>query len=218
MTIRSKFLVTIFIFVSILGILYLTISDKDISSKLDTKKRSWEIKSIDTVKYSRDLAREKLKDSSFDQTIDDQVRLISGTGATHLAVGTPYDKEFLPFLKRWITAARKYNLKVWFRGNLSGWEGWFNYKKISRDEHTKMIQEFILTNGELFENGDVFSACTECENGGPGDPRKTDDVNNFRSFLIEGNNLSPRFLLEKIKRIFSLPEELERMSDQTLCQ
>ena len=76
MTIRSKFLVTIFIFVSILGILYLTISDKDISSKLDTKKRSWEIKSIDTVKYSRDLAREKLKDTSFDQTIDDQVRLI----------------------------------------------------------------------------------------------------------------------------------------------
>jgi len=145
----------------------------------------WEVQSIDSVKYSRDVAREKAKDTSFDQTIDKQVSAIVSTGATHIAIGTPYDKEFIPFLTRWVITARKYNLKVWFRGNMSGWEGWFGYKKISRDEHIKQIQEFILGNGALFEEGDIFSACPECENGGPGDPRSTGDVKGHRQFLID---------------------------------
>jgi hypothetical protein len=75
------------------------------------------------MKYSRDLAREKLGNPSFDKVIDDQISRIAGTGATHVALGVPYDPEFLPIMRRWVTAIRKYNLKVWFRGNLSGWEG-----------------------------------------------------------------------------------------------
>ena len=121
----------------------------------------WEIQSIDTVKYSRDVAREKAKDFSYDEIIDNQVRLIAETGATHVAIGTPYDSEFVPFLSRWVKAARKYNLNVWFRGNLSGWEGWFGYKKITRAEHIQKIREFILGNGGLFAEGDIFSSCPE---------------------------------------------------------
>jgi hypothetical protein len=37
----------------------------------------------------------------------------------------------------------------------------------------------------LFKDGDVFSACPECENGGPGDPRMNGDVKGHREFLIE---------------------------------
>lgn len=149
------------------------------------EKTWWEVQSIDTVKYSRDVAREKAKDLTFDQTIDKQVSLIAATGATHIAIGTPYDKEFLPFMKRWIAAARKNGLKVWFRGNLAGWEGWFGYPKITREQHIEGIRELILSNGDIFEDGDIFSACPECENGGPGDPRHTGDVVGHRAFLVE---------------------------------
>ena len=144
----------------------------------------WEIQSIDTVKYSRDLAREKQEDISFDEIMEDQVINIALTGATHVALGTPYDEEFIPFLVRWVSVARKHDLKVWFRGNFSGWEGWFGYKRINRQQHLSLLEKFILANGGLFEDGDIFSACTECENGGPGDPRRTGDVKGHREFLI----------------------------------
>ncbi len=142
------------------------------------------ITSIDTMKYSRDIAREKLNDSSFDEVIEKQVSDISATNATHIAIGTPYDDEFLPFLRRWVAKARKYKLNVWFRGNLSGWEEWFNYPGIGRDEHTAGIVRFIENNKDLFEDGDIFVTCNECENGGPGDPRRSGDISGHREFLI----------------------------------
>ena len=144
----------------------------------------WAVQSVDTMKYSRDLTAEKINDSSFDAVIDQQVREIADIGATHVAIATPYDEEFVPMLRRWVNAARKYNLRVWFRGNFSGWEQWFGYPKISRDEHIIKTQNFILSHPDLFVNGDIFSGCPECENGGPGDPRKTGDTTGHRLFLI----------------------------------
>jgi hypothetical protein len=145
----------------------------------------WEIQAIDTMKYSRDMAGQMLENPKFDDLIEKQVSLVAKTGATHISIGTPYDERFLPIMHRWVKMARKYNLKVWFRGNLSGWEGWFDYPKISRDEHLKGIKSFIISNGALFEDGDLFSSCPECENGGPGDPRQTGDVVEYRKFLID---------------------------------
>lgn len=146
--------------------------------------RFFNVQAVDTVKYSRDVATQEMNNASFDDEINKQVANIALTGATHIALGTPYDEEFYPFIKRWVEAARKRKLKVWFRGNLSGWEGWFSYKKIDREEHTKGIIQFIQNHSELFENGDIFTSCPECENGGPGDPRFTNDVDGFRSFII----------------------------------
>ncbi len=145
----------------------------------------WKFQSVDTMKFSRDLAREKLKDASFDITIEDQVKAIADTGATHIAIATPYDDEFLPYLKKWVKAARDNKLKVWFRGNFSGWEGWFDYRDISREEHLNKTTQFILKNKELFQDGDIFSPCPECENGGPGDPRQTGDIEGFRKFMSD---------------------------------
>ncbi len=154
----------------------------------EKKKPVWSIRSIDTMKFSRDRALEKLKDNSYDIEIEKQIRNISSTGATHVAVGTPYDKKFVPYLKRWVFFARKYGLHVWFRGNMSGWEGWFDYPSISEEEHTKLVEKFILDNPDLFEDGDIFSSCPECENGGPGDPRKTGNYEGYRRFLINEYN------------------------------
>lgn len=189
----------------ILGISLLLVSILTINKKGDTtsqpKGPTIKIKSIDTMKYSRDIAREKLNDPSFDVVLEKQVSDIAQTGATHVAIGTPYDKEFVPFLKRWVGAARKNHLKVWFRGNLSGWEQWFNYPAIDRQMHIKNTKEFILGNPDLFEDGDIFTSCSECENGGSGDPRKTGDAQGFRNFLIEEYNSNREAFLKINKKV-----------------
>ncbi|KKQ52118.1 MAG: hypothetical protein UT19_C0004G0045 [Candidatus Woesebacteria bacterium GW2011_GWB1_39_10b] len=152
----------------------------------------WQIQSVDTMKLSRDLAREKMDDSEFEKIISREVKNISGVGATHVAIATPYDDEFIPFMKKWIKEARKDGLNVWFRGNFSGWEGWFGYHRISPEEHTNKIEDFILLNRDLFEDGDIFTPCTECENGGSGDPRDTGNIQGFRDFLISEYEISNR--------------------------
>lgn len=155
------------------------------SKKTDASyKPLWNFQAVDTMKYSRDVSREKLTDPSFDKTINDQVHAIAEMGATHVGIATPYDEEFLPILKRWVRAARRNNLKVWYRGNWSGWEGWFGYSKVDRATHIAKSQEFVAKHPELFEDGDVFSACPECENGGPGDPRLNGDAEGHKKFLI----------------------------------
>ncbi len=145
----------------------------------------WKVRSIDTMKFSRDLAREKLKDQSYLASIDQQVRLISETGASHIAIGTPYDPEFLPFLKSWVRSARDHKLSVWFRGNWSGWEEWFDYPIITPSRHLELTRDFISQNRDLFADGDIFTSCPECENGGTGDPRQTGKVDEHRKFLVD---------------------------------
>ena len=150
----------------------------------------WGMQSVDTVKYSRDLARAKVDDPEFPAVVDKQVSDIANTGATHVAIGTPYDEEFVPFLTLWVNAARKYGLNVWFRGNFSGWEGWFEYEPIGKQEHLTKTKNFIVTNTSLFEDGDIFTSCTECENGSIGDPRYEVDVEVYRRFIIDEYQLT----------------------------
>jgi hypothetical protein len=145
----------------------------------------WHFRSIDTMKYSRDPSREKLNNPQFKTIINEQVKQIAETGATYVAIATPYDEEFLPILKQWIQAARDNHLHVWFRGNWSGWEQWFGYAPITRAEHIEKTKQFVLNNPSLFQDGDIFSACPECENGGPGDPRTNGDVQGHKQFLID---------------------------------
>jgi hypothetical protein len=147
----------------------------------------WPFQSIDTMKYSRDLAREKLMDFGFDKVIDQQIKEIQEMGATHVSIATPYDEEFLPFLKRWVEAARRYNLKVWFRGNWSGWENWFGYSSITRAEHIEKSVKFIRDNPSLFQDGDYFTSCPECENGQRSDPRIYGGLEEYRKFLIDSH-------------------------------
>ena len=144
--------------------------------------RFWPVQSIDTMKYSRDASRQPLSQDFITQQIEN----IAATGANYVAIDTPYDAEFLPRLHQWVTAARTYHLNVWFRGNWSGWEGWFDYPKdVTREDHLNKTSAFILQNPDLFQNGDIFTACPECENGGPGDPRNTGDVEGFRQFMLD---------------------------------
>ncbi len=151
----------------------------------------WEIQSVDTMKISRDSSEQILKDpATFRPVIDKQMNDIAQLGATHVAIGTPYDEQFYPVLALWVDSARSHNLKIWFRGNFSGWEEWFGYAPINRQEHTRLLGQFLQNHPELFMDGDLFTPCPECENGGPGDPRMNGDAKGHAQFLIEEYQLT----------------------------
>lgn len=176
---------------------------KIITPLSNSPERFWAVQSVDTMKFSRDTAREMLTKPEFDIVIEQQISDIAKTGATHVAIGTPYDEEFVPFLKRWVAVARKYNLNVWYRGNFSGWEGWFEYKKIGREEHLKLTEAFIKKHPDLFEDGDIFVSCPECENGGPGDPRMNGDAEGHKKFLIEEYILVKKLFADMDKHVIA---------------
>ena len=161
-----------------------------VSQKRSTQ-HLFHVQSIDTMKYSRDRAEQVLNNPpAFDSLINKQMAFIEAAGATHVAINTPYDARFIPVLERWVYSARAHHLSVWFRGNFSGWEGWFGYEKIDRDEHKRLLTEFIRNNPSLFVSGDIFTPCPECENGGPGDPRQSGDNDGYNSFLVEEKEIA----------------------------
>lgn len=146
----------------------------------------WLVQSIDTMKYSRDPSREP----GIKEKIPEFVEKVASLHPTHIVVATPYNDEFLPVLTTWVSEARKRNLKIWYRGNWSEWEGWFGYERFTnfQDHHLKTY-EFIINNPYLFEDGDIFTPVPEAENGGPGDPRgDAVKAEAFRNFLIESYN------------------------------
>lgn len=176
---NKKFSILIFIFFIIIMIFALQEFVGANHSKI------WKLQSIDTMKYSRDLSREKLTDPFFEKQIDQQMAAIADTGANYVAIDTPYDDEFMPILKLWVRAARRHHLHVWFRGNWSGWEQWFGYTKIDKQTHIAKTKEFILSNRTLFEDGDIFTSCPECENGLHPDVNNPADLAMHRAFLID---------------------------------
>jgi hypothetical protein len=185
----------------IVGFKAIATPNTPIVSPAPSPRPNWGIMSIDTMKYSRDIAREKLADDSFDNVIETQVKNIAATGATHIALATPYDEEFVPFLTRWVDSARSHGLKVWFRGNFSGWEKWFDHDQMTREEHVAATKAYIKANPDLFEDGDLFTPCPECENGGPGDPRLTRDFEGHRRFLIATHNAATQAFWEIGKKV-----------------
>ncbi len=155
-----------------------------VSQQVVPKQQTWKIQSIDTMKYSRDMARADLTNPKFATEAQKQVAAIAGTGANYVAIDTPYDAEFLPVLEVWVRAARAQGLHVWFRGNFSGWEGWFGYSHMDEQTHIDKTKQFILDHQDIFADGDIFSSCPECENGVHLNPGDTMAVSNHRKFLI----------------------------------
>lgn len=136
----------------------------------------WHYQCIDTMKVSRDSAREFLSKPDYATTfIAKEVAEVKSLGANCIALGTPYDEEFVPLLAKWVNAARQNGLAVWFRGNFAGWEGWFGYAKIKNGaEHSAKLTEFIAKHGDLFADGDILSPAPEAENGILGNPWRTE--------------------------------------------
>jgi hypothetical protein len=152
-------------------------------SRAVATERIWPVMAIDTMKYSRDISREK----DILERIPGFVDKVAQLTPTHIAVSTPYNEEFLPVLKKWVSEARSRQLSVWFRGNWSEWEGWFGYQKFKTpQEHHQRTYAFIISHPELFRDGDIFTPAPEAENGMIGDPRRTaGGPVTFRQFLVD---------------------------------
>ena len=177
------------------------------------------VQSIDTMKYSRDMSAQILNNpASYQSMIDTQMARIAQAGATHVAIDTPYDAQFLPVLKLWVASARAHHLSVLFRGNFSGWEGWFGYAKINRTAHEQLLQDFLRNNPDLFMSGDVFTPCPECENGGPGDPRQTGDVSGYNAFLIAEERITSDAFALQGKNIAVYPSMNADVARQSITQ
>lgn len=191
----------LFIFILSLGIIFFLQKAGSISFFISGENKKWDIRSIDTMKYSRDIAREKVNDEVFSKVIDKQMAEIAETGANYVAIGTPYDDEFHSMLVRWVNAARKYKLHIWFRGNFSGWERWFDYPKIDGTTHVVKIEQFILDNSDLFKDGDIFTSCPECENGTGVELGDTQSLNRHRAFLIAEYGVTKKAFMQIGKKV-----------------
>jgi hypothetical protein len=153
----------------------------------------WHDQCIDTMKTSRDKAREWGKRADLAQLVDAQTSLVAATGANCIAIDTPYDAEFLPVLRTWVASARSHHLRVWFRGNFSGWEGWFDYpRELTRDQLLAATRDFIAANPGLFADDDIFTPAPEAENGGPFKPAGSHFTADYRGFLIAETTTSNR--------------------------
>lgn len=155
-------------------------------SALTSPQPLWQYQCIDTMKTSRDKARAWKEKTDLEAHIEKETQAIESIGANCVALDTPYDDEFLPYLKVWVKKAREHNLHVWFRGNFSAWEGWFGYPKgMTTAEHLEKTKRFIIGNPTLFADGDSFTPSPEAENGGPFNQVEPNEYGTFRKYLID---------------------------------
>ncbi|HSW97144.1 MAG TPA: carboxypeptidase-like regulatory domain-containing protein [Candidatus Saccharimonadales bacterium] len=146
----------------------------------------WQYQCIDTMKTSRDAARSEMFKQNASKEIVKELAIVKELGANCVAIDTPYDEEFVPFLEMWVMQARKEGLHIWFRGNFSSWEGWFNYPKgMTTQEHLQRTKKFILSHADLFQNGDIFTPAMEAENGWGTGYVPPNEYPLFRQFLID---------------------------------
>src|SRR3989344_1486296 len=107
-----RYLPTIFLLSLAIALVGVSVSAQPVATYLKPTLKFWQVQAVDTMKFSRDMARAKLNDPEFDVVINQQIHAIADTGANYVAIGTPYDDEFVPILKRWVAAARRYGLSV----------------------------------------------------------------------------------------------------------
>lgn len=151
----------------------------------------WPYQCLDTMKTSRDKARAWKDDPKLDTYIKTEIGAIKQVGANCVAIGTPYNDEFLPYLTKWVTEARAQGLHIWFRGNFAEWEGWFNYRKgMTNDQLLTKTTTFVTSHPDLFQDGDIFTAAPEAENGGTYNQVEKDEYASYRQFLLDEQRVS----------------------------
>ncbi|MEK7643426.1 MAG: carboxypeptidase regulatory-like domain-containing protein [Patescibacteria group bacterium] len=159
--------------------------------------RFWKHQCIDTMKTSRDGFEALSKSADVDLLISKELDAIKSTGADCVAIATPYDDEFLPYLERWVSAARARGLNVWFRGNWAAWEGWFGRtKSMTPEDHLAKTALFIREHKDLFRDGDIFTPAPEAENGGPFGLMDEEKYKLYRAFLRDEHGVATEAFAE----------------------
>lgn len=182
MKFHTKLSLTIIIVSILATLVFLSFFSQDMEST-ENASHFWKFQSIDTMKYSRDASR----DPDIFTKIPSIVKNVADLKASYIAIDTPYDEQFYPVLRAWVQESRKYNLHIWFRGNFSGWEGWFNYPKFTdASQHHAMTRQFISGHPELFQDSDIFTPAPEPENSDLINPWKSpENVDKYNRFLVD---------------------------------
>ncbi len=121
---------------------------------------TWAIRSVDTMKLSRDTLKAPLSDRQIAEVVRQDARL----RLTHVAVDVFYDNP--SYMERWVRAVRASGLHVWFRAH---WYRWENHRDLRGDMSPRAYiddtREFLQQYIDLFASGDIFDFCAEPENG-----------------------------------------------------
>jgi len=120
----------------------------------------WSIRSVDTMKLSRDTLKLQLTDAQ----IQAVVRLDARLHLTHVTSDVYYDDPI--YLARWVKAIRAGGLHVWFRAH---WYAWEDHRDragtMTPDGYVAATRGFLQAHAALLRNGDIFDFCPEPENG-----------------------------------------------------
>jgi hypothetical protein len=120
----------------------------------------WRIRSVDTMKLSRDTLKAQLTDAQ----IAADVRLDTRLHLTHIAVDVYYDDP--AYMARWVRIVRASGLHVWFRAHWYAWEDHGDQRgSMSPHEYIEATRRFLQQHATLLANGDIFDFCSEPENG-----------------------------------------------------
>lgn len=128
--------------------------------------KTWSIQSVDAMKYTKDVICNQ-KDEVW---INKWVGKAAELGATHVAISTPYDNpkcgDAVAYTKTWIKAIRAKGLKVFHRQMPLQFEGIYDNPKSPGANFTAMVTNYIKTNKENYQEGDIFTPIPEPQNGG----------------------------------------------------
>lgn len=99
-------------------------------------------------------------------------------GINFVSLAVPYDN--VTKYTNYVTDARSKGFKVWHRSHWNNWQGDNSAAAdLSAQNYLDQTYDFIVNNPTLFQNGDMFGTCVECNNA--------DGVNSTGPFRTAGS-------------------------------
>lgn len=121
-----------------------------------SKSKTWEIQSIDSMKETKDRVENQRSDDFINRWLDAAVEL----GATHVAIDTPMTSpkgnQSIDYTRKWLQPLRGRGLKVNHRHPILSMEGDYGVHKDPNQDFVRIIDAYIRTNRDFFQDGDLF--------------------------------------------------------------
>lgn len=136
------------------------------ASPVPVSSTTWEIRSIDAMKETKDVICGQRDMAWIEKFVDKAVEL----GANYVAISTPYENpgcgDASAYTKMWVQVIRSRGLKVWFRQMPLAFEGIYNTAKNNSSDFLSLISQYIKSNADNYQAGDIFTPIPEPQNGG----------------------------------------------------
>ena len=136
------------------------------SKDIQHRSHYWEIRSVSSMKETKDVICNQ-RSAEF---INSWVKKAAGLGVNYISIETPYENppcgNALAYTKIWVKAIRAHGLKVWHRHMPLAFEGIYDQPKNQNLETLPIITNYIRSNPDLFQAGDIFTPIPEPQNGG----------------------------------------------------